>query len=122
MKTTNFLSGVVSAMALLSGTGVGAIVGHATYYTQQGVAGSCGVYHADMDYVVALGYPWGHNNHCGEKVRIWNPKTDRSVVATVADTCPGCEQTKLDVSVGVYQYLVAGPAGSNPIDIVWDFI
>lgn len=44
MKTTTFLSGVVAGMAFLL-AGVNAIDGVATYYSQFGVAGSCGVYH-----------------------------------------------------------------------------
>ena len=44
MKTTTYLTSVVAGMAFLL-AGVIAIDGVATYYSQFGVAGSCGVYH-----------------------------------------------------------------------------
>ncbi|CZT52175.1 uncharacterized protein RSE6_13443 [Rhynchosporium secalis] len=119
MKITNFLSGVVAAIALLSGT-ADAISGVATYYSQQGAAGSCGVYHHDNEYIVALGYGWGHNSYCGRRVNIRNPKNGRFIQAVVADTCPGCEKTKLDVSEGLYVALV-GELGLDPLAIDWNF-
>lgn len=51
MKTTTYLAGVVAGMTFLL-SGVNAIDGVATYYSQFGVAGSCGVYHQ-----VCLHYP-----------------------------------------------------------------
>ncbi|KAH7370180.1 RlpA-like double-psi beta-barrel-protein domain-containing protein-containing protein [Rhexocercosporidium sp. MPI-PUGE-AT-0058] len=120
MKATNFISSVVGAMVLLAGAAQ-AITGEATYYTQQGVAGSCGVYHSDNDYIVALGPAWGHNTHCGARVTIRQRNNGRSVTAIVADTCPGCPQTKLDVSVGIYAAL-QGFVGLDPFPIEWNFI
>ncbi|KAH9207100.1 RlpA-like double-psi beta-barrel-protein domain-containing protein-containing protein [Leptodontidium sp. 2 PMI_412] len=119
MLSTNYISVAVGAMVLLAGVAE-AITGVATYYTQQGVAGSCGVYHSDNDYIVALGPAWGHNTHCGATVHIRNPKNGRSLKAIVADTCPQCARTKLDVSVGVYAAL-NGFVGLDPSPIEWHF-
>lgn len=68
--------------------------------------------------IVALSPAWGHNNHCGQTVNIHNPANGRSISAVVADTCPGCEQTKLDLSVGAYEALTGG-LSLNPFNIDW---
>ncbi|KAK0101794.1 hypothetical protein ONS95_006944 [Cadophora gregata] len=120
MKFTTLLTGVVAGMAFLLVGGVDAIDGVATYYTQQGVAGSCGVYHSDTDHIVALGPAWGHNNNCGRTVTIRHKGTGRVLTAVVADTCPSCPQTKLDVSTSVYEYL-NGFLGLDLIPIDWHF-
>ncbi|KAH7395448.1 hypothetical protein BKA64DRAFT_708844 [Cadophora sp. MPI-SDFR-AT-0126] len=121
MKFTTFLSGVIRGMIFLLAGGVQAIDGVANYYTQQGVAGSCGVYHQDSDHIVALGPAWGHNTNCGRTVSIRHKGTGRVTTAVVADTCPSCPQTKLDVSVGVYEYL-NGFLALDLILIEWNFV
>ncbi|KAG4421288.1 hypothetical protein IFR04_005590 [Cadophora malorum] len=121
MKTTTYLTSVVAGMAFLL-AGVIAIDGVATYYSQFGVAGSCGVYHQDTDFIVALGPAWGHNTKCGRAVSIRSKATGRVTAAIVADTCTSCPQTKLDVSEGLYKYLNNGVLGLDLLQIEWNFI
>ncbi|KAG4436495.1 hypothetical protein IFR05_008036 [Cadophora sp. M221] len=111
MLSTNYVSVAIGVMVLLASV-IQAVTGVATHYTQQGVASSCGVYHSDNDYIVALGPAWGRNTHCGATVHIRNPKNGRSLNAIVADT--------LDVSVGVYAAL-NGFVGLDPFPIEWNF-
>jgi hypothetical protein len=57
--------------------------GEATYFYQNGNAGSCGQYHSDSDYIVAVS-PAGYtvSNHCGKQVTITNTETGITATAT----------------------------------------
>ncbi|KAG0662225.1 hypothetical protein C6P46_003411 [Rhodotorula mucilaginosa] len=94
--------------------------GKATYYYQYGVAGSCGVYNSDSTYIVALSYQIVDNGaHCGQKVSIKNTANGKSITATVADTCPSCEASHLDLSEGAF--LALGDLSSGVLPIEWSF-
>ncbi|KAL8708812.1 MAG: hypothetical protein Q9220_006373 [cf. Caloplaca sp. 1 TL-2023] len=80
--------------------------GTATFYEQQGAAGSCGTVHADSDKIIALSPSWQGSGYppayCGRKIQITNDGGGQNnngkgkvVVATVADTCPGCSADDL---------------------------
>ena len=98
--------------------------GHATYYTQNGVAGSCGTVNSDNAMIVALPPKWASSS-CGKKVRICkgtNAKgTGNCVVATAADTCPSCPPPSIDLSVGTFKALESD-LGVGQFDITWAFI
>ncbi|WPG99978.1 Hypothetical protein R9X50_00280200 [Acrodontium crateriforme] len=91
--------------------------GVATYYTQDGNAGSCGQYHSDSDYIVAISEqaPFTYNAHCGQTVTITNMGggdnnygNGKTITATVADTCPECDPNHLDLSEGAFKALTGG--------------
>ncbi|KAL8758365.1 MAG: hypothetical protein Q9199_001540 [Rusavskia elegans] len=80
--------------------------GIATFYEQNGAAGSCGQVHAESDRIVALSPSWQGSGYpptyCGRKIEITNNGGGQNnngqgkvVVATVADTCPGCDSNHL---------------------------
>lgn len=107
--------------------------GEATYYTQGGAAGSCGQVNPDSSKIVALSNYWQDNEspgpYCGRKVKITNegggqgnPGQGTVVIATVADTCPSCDENHLDLSEGAFEALTGGnldPPGE--FNICWNF-
>ncbi|KAL8802017.1 MAG: hypothetical protein Q9182_004094 [Xanthomendoza sp. 2 TL-2023] len=106
-------------------------VGTATFYEQNGAYGSCGQIHAESDRIIALPASWQGSGYppayCGRKIEITNKGGGQNnngygkvVVATVADTCPGCPRDDLDLSHGTFQALTGGaldPPGR--INIEW---
>ncbi|KAI4117135.1 MAG: hypothetical protein LQ338_007603 [Usnochroma carphineum] len=110
--------------------------GIATFYEQNGAAGSCGQVHAESDYIIALSPSWQGSGYppayCGRKIQITNDGGGQSnngkgkvVTATVADTCPGCDSNHLDLSHGAFQALTGGnldPPGQFNIEWFVSFI
>lgn len=100
--------------------------GKATFFYQYGAYGACGKIHADSDKIVALQmarYGSGSNNapDCGRQVEIKNDANGKTVVATVADACPGCANyNSLDLSVGAFDAI--GDQATGVLDISWKFI
>ncbi|BGP20958.1 hypothetical protein JCM10213_007125 [Rhodosporidiobolus nylandii] len=94
--------------------------GDGTWYTQDGTAGSCGIYHSDSDFIVALNLPqMGANEHCGARIRITNPANGMSAEVVVSDTCMGCAYGSLDLSVGAFKSL---SFADDRAPITWSFI
>jgi hypothetical protein len=77
----------------------GLVPGKMTYYYFNGGIGSCGRTHAETEMVVAV-----RNPKCGQKVAITGPD-GKTVRATVVDTCPSCDASHIDATVGVWQAL-----------------
>merc|ERR1711879_1109465 len=73
----------------------GSYSGKATWYRQNGNAGSCG------SKVVAMNTK--QSRKCGQSVRIKNKKNGKTVTAKVMDTCPGCGYGSLDLSMGAFE-------------------
>ncbi|KAL8668803.1 MAG: hypothetical protein Q9168_006584 [Polycauliona sp. 1 TL-2023] len=84
--------------------------GIATFYEQNGAAGSCGQVHGESDKIIALSPSWQGSGYppmyCGRKIQITNDGGGQNnngqgkvVVATVADTCPGCDSNHLGESL-----------------------
>ncbi|KAL9104867.1 MAG: hypothetical protein Q9163_000253 [Psora crenata] len=83
--------------------------------------------------IIALSNYWQQNQspgpYCGRNIQITNTGGGQDnngvgnvIVATVADTCPGCDENHLDLSHGAFQALTGGnldPPGQ--IDISWHF-
>ncbi|KAJ3744739.1 RlpA-like double-psi beta-barrel-protein domain-containing protein-containing protein [Lentinula detonsa] len=98
--------------------------GHATYFTQNGVAGACGQVHSDSDFIVALdqdryGDSGATSQYCGKTVSITG--LGKTVQATVADDCPTCDnENSLDMSVGLFQEFASLDMGE--FDITWSFV
>lgn len=91
--------------------------GIATFYEQFGAAGSCGQVHADSDKIIALSPTWqgsGYPAYCGRKIQITNDGGGQNnngqgkvVIATVADTCPGCDTDHLGEFLDTYDTSVS---------------
>jgi len=98
--------------------------GIATWYTQNGNPGNCGKYLDDSDYIVALYTPqYGSGDHCWEQVMLTNVDTGATVVATVADSCPSCEQNgNIDTSVAVFAVLSGNNPGAGVENVKWAFL
>ncbi|GAA5886162.1 hypothetical protein JCM5296_003503 [Sporobolomyces johnsonii] len=100
--------------------------GYATFYYQYGAYGACGKIYPDSTPIVALAlarYGTGSNNapDCGRQVEIKNDDNGKTVVATVADACPGCSNyNSLDLSTGAFDQIADQATGVVPIS--WKFI
>ncbi|GAA5918242.1 hypothetical protein JCM1841_005326 [Sporobolomyces salmonicolor] len=100
--------------------------GYATFYYQYGAYGACGKIYPDSSPIVALAiarYGTGSNNapDCGRQVEIKNDDNGKTVVATVADACPGCANyNSLDLSTGAFDQIADEATGVVPIS--WKFI
>ncbi|GAA6063674.1 hypothetical protein JCM10212_000410 [Sporobolomyces blumeae] len=98
----------------------GSYSGQATFYTQGGVAGSCGQVNGDYSMIVAMNAPMVDGGaHCGQWVNIKNTANGKTVTAKVADTCPGCGYGSLDLSLGAFDAIGSRDTGVLPI--TWSF-
>ncbi|CAD6580832.1 MAG: hypothetical protein CYPHOPRED_001367 [Cyphobasidiales sp. Tagirdzhanova-0007] len=98
----------------------GSYTGKATYFYQGGQAGACEHYNSDSSKVVALDSRLYNYSYCGKKVVITNTANGKTVVATVADECPGCSSTySLDLSVGAFTAI--GNENTGVLPITWYF-
>ncbi|GAA5960738.1 hypothetical protein JCM3765_007312 [Sporobolomyces pararoseus] len=98
----------------------GSYSGRATFYTQGGVAGSCGNVNGDYAQIVALNSPQNPGAHCGQWVTIKNTENGKTTSAMVADTCPSCGYGSLDLSLGVFDALGSRDQGVLPITWSWN--
>ncbi|ERF68688.1 hypothetical protein EPUS_05749 [Endocarpon pusillum Z07020] len=95
--------------------------GRATFYSPSVGLGSCGETHADSDLVVA-GPSSMMPGACGKTVMITNTGTGNgagnTISAEVVDTCAGCGESDLDLSIGAFDQLTNGDlaAGVATID------
>ncbi|KNZ71802.1 hypothetical protein J132_07291 [Termitomyces sp. J132] len=85
--------------------------GFATFFYQNGVAGACGTVHRDSDLIAAIdGERYGNlsvrSSLCGKQVKITNPANNKSVVVTIADACPTCEnRNSIDLSLAAFKQI-----------------
>ncbi|KFY74788.1 hypothetical protein V499_05211 [Pseudogymnoascus sp. VKM F-103] len=86
-----------------------------------GALGSCGVSTPDSSMTVAISPFWMTQHapgpYCGRKIQVTNtgPTTDNSVggagntiIVTVQDTCAGCDENHVDLSVAAWNSLTNG--------------
>ncbi|KZV72806.1 hypothetical protein PENSPDRAFT_683380 [Peniophora sp. CONT] len=113
----NFLSLVVVAVAAATASAQTYTGGEATYYFQNGVAGACGQVNPDSALIVAVQAQRFNTGLCGRQVQVTNTNNGESVVATVADECPGCQgnPNSLDLSEGAFEQIADLSAGVVPI-------
>lgn len=108
-----------------SGSSGGQFHGEITHYDAG--LGSCGLTSSASEHVVALskelmanppgGNPNKHPN-CGRKIKITcNGKTEE---ATVVDTCSGCKERDVDLSVSLFQ--IFGHLDEGRKDASWDWV
>lgn len=100
--------------------------GFATYFYQNGVAGACGTVHSDSDFIAAIdaaryGYTGVKSGLCGKQVSITNADNGHTVVVTIADACPTCDNSNsIDLSVAAFERLDLLSVGIVPI--TWSFV
>ncbi|KAG2157177.1 plant expansin [Suillus clintonianus] len=100
--------------------------GFATYFYQNNNAGACGTVHADSDYICAMdqdryGYSGNSSPLCGQQVQITNESNGKTVVVTVADDCPTCDNANsIDLSVAAFEAISDLSVGE--VSIVWKFL
>ncbi|KAJ8292886.1 hypothetical protein OF846_004144 [Rhodotorula toruloides] len=126
-KTTSTSSGSTSSKAASTTSSAPAaqFTGQATYFYQYGAAGACGNYNPDSASIVALdsrlyGNMSQVSQYCGRELTITNTANGKSVVATVADACPGCSSRfSLDLSLGAFEAI--GDLDTGVLPIVWSW-
>ncbi|EST05269.1 RlpA-like double-psi beta-barrel domain protein [Kalmanozyma brasiliensis GHG001] len=80
--------------------------------------GACGKWNTGADKIVALSADiYDQGDHCFDGVRICHG--GKCVNAKVADLCPGCKHTSLDMSPSLFKELADPDVGV--IDIQWSF-
>ncbi|RFU34888.1 hypothetical protein B7463_g1460, partial [Scytalidium lignicola] len=95
--------------------------------------GSCGVISPDSSLTVAISNTWMKSEspspYCGQKIKVTNTSlaTDVSisgegntVIVTVEDTCMGCDETHLDLSVTAWNTITNNSLYSS-VGISWAF-
>ncbi|GAA6057914.1 hypothetical protein JCM3770_002202 [Rhodotorula araucariae] len=94
--------------------------GKGTWFTQNGVAGSCGRKNSDSTLLVAMNTPQvSGGKYCGRYVTVTNTANGKSVRALVADECPSCRYGELDLSTAAFKALASLDAGVIPIKWTW---
>lgn len=83
--------------------------GEATYYYQEGAAGSCGYYNSDDAYIGALSTYWMDNNwgwdYCNAPIAVTatsGPAAGTTINILVQDTCESCDE----YHIGMYIHTV----------------
>ncbi|CAG8953407.1 hypothetical protein HYFRA_00010156 [Hymenoscyphus fraxineus] len=95
--------------------------GLATVYTQEGGTGSCGQRNPDSSFIAAISTSWQGTGYppafCGRKVQVTNVGSNdgvggqgNTIIATIEDTCPGCDANHIDFSVGSWNQLTNNAA------------
>eukprot|EP01113_Clastostelium_recurvatum_P022095 TRINITY_DN262_c0_g1_i1.p1 TRINITY_DN262_c0_g1~~TRINITY_DN262_c0_g1_i1.p1 ORF type:complete len:132 (+),score=28.26 TRINITY_DN262_c0_g1_i1:73-468(+) len=109
---------VASAAVTFAPPPPGNFSGRATYYNQGGAAGACGQKHSDTDHICALPTALYRQGHCGKKVSVTNTANKKNVEVIVADECPGCGASSLDLSVGAFEAI--GSRSSGVLQVNWE--
>ncbi|KAJ3504014.1 hypothetical protein NLJ89_g8160 [Agrocybe chaxingu] len=87
------------------------------YNVQTGNAGSCGRYHVNSDFTVAMNAVQMNSGLCFKTIRLsYGGKT---TTATISDTCPGCPWGGLDLTEGLFAFFA--PHSVGIIYGEWDF-
>jgi len=85
-------------------------------YTQDGLAGSCGIVYNDDAFIAALGNTWMNGEYisseCGRQIRVTNLGSfypvggeGNSIIVTVMDTCSTCDEDHIDLSIAAWNAL-----------------
>jgi len=97
--------------------------GVATFFYQHGTPGACGTVHSDDAPICAIDSALYNQNICGKSVQITNTKTKQSIVVTVADECPTCDNANsIDLSHGAFGLLNGQDFAEGQVPIEWSFL
>ncbi|KAJ9479471.1 Dihydroxy-acid dehydratase [Pseudozyma hubeiensis] len=95
----------------------GTYEGKGTFFSPN--QGACGKWNKPSDKIVALSKDiYDDGSHCFDTVRICHK--GKCADASVADLCPGCEHTSLDMTTSLFKELADLEVGV--IDIQWSFV
>jgi len=123
-ETTSAAPAKTTAAASVSSDGDGGFItgGLATFFDQDGAAGSCGKVNSDSTPLVAVQAQRMNSSLCGKRVLIENISNGKTVTAVVQDTCPGCQGdvNSLDLSHGAFDAIADEALGVVPIK--WKFV
>ncbi|KAI9671834.1 MAG: hypothetical protein M1831_003362 [Alyxoria varia] len=90
--------------------------GQVTYYAAG--LGSCGQTNGPSDHIVALSSSlMGSKENCGRSLEIKGP--GGTFNAKVADTCPGCDATHLDLPENFYMKVTDGDKAAGHVPVSW---
>ena len=90
--------------------------GKVTYYAAG--LGSCGETNGPSDHIVALSSSlMGSKENCGRSLEIKGP--GGTFNAKVADTCPGCEATHLDLPENFYNQVTNNDKAAGHVPVSW---
>lgn len=126
--TTTTSSEVASTTAPSTGSSDSSLNygGVATYFYQNNNAGACGNVNPDSALICAMdqdryGNSGSSSPLCGKQVKITNQNNGNTVVVTVADDCPTCDnENSIDLSVAAFEALDSLSTGEVPI--VWEYL
>ncbi|KDQ20988.1 hypothetical protein BOTBODRAFT_26998 [Botryobasidium botryosum FD-172 SS1] len=78
--------------------------------------GSCGNTNKPSDFIVAMPAGLMSSSLCGKTVTI--SANGKTTTATVADTCPGCDDTQLDCTTSLFDFF-ADPSVGIVTGVTW---
>ncbi|PPR04976.1 hypothetical protein CVT24_010434 [Panaeolus cyanescens] len=87
------------------------------YNVQTGNAGSCGRFHTNNQFTVAMNAAQMNPGWCFRTIRL--SYGGKSTVATISDTCPGCPWNGLDLTEGLFAFFASHSTGIIYGD--WEF-
>jgi hypothetical protein len=88
------------------------------YNVETGNAGSCGAFHVNSDYTVAMNAAQMNSGWCNKQIKMtYNGKT---TTVPITDTCPGCPYGGLDLTEGLFQFFAPSSVGIIYGD--WEFV
>jgi len=106
-------------------TSIGDVVsgGFGTFYYQGGGYGACGNINPDSALIVAVQYERYQASLCGQTVQITNQNNGKTILAIIADKCPGCANSNsLDLSVGAWNGIGQTEADGSQVPITWTLV
>ncbi|KAF8810172.1 hypothetical protein BYT27DRAFT_7222192 [Phlegmacium glaucopus] len=84
------------------------------YNVETGNAGSCGTFHNNGDFTVAMNAAQMNSGWCYKTITM--TYNGRTTTASITDTCPGCPWNGLDLTEGLFQFFAPSSVG---IIYVW---
>ncbi|KIK05127.1 hypothetical protein K443DRAFT_374652 [Laccaria amethystina LaAM-08-1] len=109
---------VTSVLLALCVKGATAFSGPATYFTPNGIVGSCGTAIQNSDFSVALDIAqFGIGAPCGRSVQV--SYGGQSATVTVADKCPTCTGG-IGLTPAAFEYFATLESGS--FEATWEYL
>ncbi|THG97299.1 hypothetical protein EW026_g4672 [Hermanssonia centrifuga] len=92
--------------------------GRGTYFDTG--LGACGWTNQNSDKIIAISSSiFGSGGNCGQYIQITNTANGKVAYGTVADSCPGCGSTDLDMTPSLFEELGTLPQGV--LQISWHY-
>ncbi|KAM5543280.1 hypothetical protein V8D89_003154 [Ganoderma adspersum] len=101
--------------------------GHASFFSQNGLPGACGVFHPDSAFIAALqitryGPTSQVSPNCGRSITLTNTDNGKQVTVTVADVCVTCSnENDLDLSTGAFIQIATSGLADGYVPISWHY-